>query len=96
MNTRCDFYQSRAPVRARECARYYHVLLQKYFAFLVPPDVRVLELGCGLGDLLAAVKPAHGVGVDFSPTRLVSVTRVFNFTAATQATGNPSSRSITS
>jgi SAM-dependent methyltransferase len=29
--------------------------------------MRVLELGCGLGDLLAAVRPAHGVGVDFSP-----------------------------
>jgi SAM-dependent methyltransferase len=29
--------------------------------------MRVLELGCGLGDLLAAVRPAQGVGVDFSP-----------------------------
>jgi len=28
--------------------------------------MKVLELGCGLGDLLAAVRPSRGVGVDFS------------------------------
>ena len=27
----------------------------------------MLELGCGQGDLLAALKPSFGVGVDFSP-----------------------------
>ena len=66
MNTRREFYETRAPFRARESARYYHLLLQKYFSFLVPAGERVLELGCGLGNLLAAVKPARGVGVDFS------------------------------
>jgi SAM-dependent methyltransferase len=30
----------------------------------------VIEVGCGLGDLLAAVKPARGVGVDFSPAMI--------------------------
>jgi hypothetical protein len=29
--------------------------------------MRVLELGCSSGELLAAVEPARGVGVDFSP-----------------------------
>jgi SAM-dependent methyltransferase len=29
--------------------------------------MRVLELGCGTGDLLAALRPARGVGVDFAP-----------------------------
>jgi SAM-dependent methyltransferase len=70
VNTRRDFYESRAPLRARECARPYHKLLHKYFKFLVPPGSRVLELGCGLGDLLAAVNPARGVGVDFSPAMI--------------------------
>lgn len=67
MKPRRDFYETRAPLRARECRRFYHTLLHRYFGFLVPPGLRVLELGCGLGDLLAAVKPARGVGVDFSP-----------------------------
>ena len=35
--------------------------------FLVPQGKRVLELGCGRGDLLATLEPAYGVGVDFSP-----------------------------
>ena len=33
--------------------------------FLIPPGKRVLELGCGRGDLLAALEPSYGVGVDF-------------------------------
>jgi ubiquinone/menaquinone biosynthesis C-methylase UbiE len=39
----------------------------KFTRFLIPPGKRVLELGCGRGDLLAALRPSYGVGVDFSP-----------------------------
>ena len=45
----------------------YHRRLASVYRNLVAPGLRVLELGCGLGDLLAALKPAHGVGVDLSP-----------------------------
>jgi GT2 family glycosyltransferase len=34
---------------------------------MVPPGHRVLEVGCGQGDLLAALRPSHGLGIDFSP-----------------------------
>ena len=37
-----------------------------YMKFLIQPGQRVLELGCGIGDLLAALDPAYGVGVDLS------------------------------
>ena len=43
----------------------YHQDDQKFMRFLIPPGKRVLELGCGRGDLLAALKPSYGVGVDF-------------------------------
>jgi ubiquinone/menaquinone biosynthesis C-methylase UbiE len=46
--------------------RYYYQDQQKYFRFLVPESLRVLEIGCGLGDLLAAVKPGRGLGIDLS------------------------------
>src|ERR1700710_1746527 len=37
----------------------------KFMRFLIPPGKRVLELGCGRGDLLATLKPSYGVGIDF-------------------------------
>lgn len=45
----------------------YHRRLRQVYPFLVPPGERVLEIGCGAGDLLAACRPSLGVGVDFSP-----------------------------
>lgn len=47
--------------------RLYHRTLEDYFSFTIPEGATVLEVGCGTGDLLAAVKPSRGVGVDFSP-----------------------------
>jgi SAM-dependent methyltransferase len=46
---------------------YYHQRLTEIYHFLVPQGQKILEIGCSLGDLLAALKPAVGVGVDFSP-----------------------------
>jgi SAM-dependent methyltransferase len=45
---------------------YYHQRLTQVYQSLVPPGRSVLEIGCARGDLLAALKPALGVGVDFS------------------------------
>jgi SAM-dependent methyltransferase len=47
--------------------RWYHRRLGEIYRYLINPGQRVLEIGCGLGDLLANLQPAHGVGVDFSP-----------------------------
>ena len=52
--------------RSKRAGTFYHRLLQHYYQFLVPPGLRLLELGCGHGDLLACLKPVFGVGVDFS------------------------------
>lgn len=46
---------------------YYHQRIAQIHRHLVSPGLRVLEVGCGFGDLLAAVKPSYGVGIDFSP-----------------------------
>jgi len=45
----------------------YHRRLAQVYAFVAAPGQRVLEIGCGRGDLLASLRPALGVGVDFSP-----------------------------
>jgi len=50
----------------RGLGRGYHRRLARVYQGLVPSGRRVLEVGCGDGDLLAALRPAFGVGVDFS------------------------------
>ncbi len=47
-------------------SRYYQERLGNVFQNLVPARARVLELGCGKGDLLASLQPSRGVGIDFS------------------------------
>ncbi|MEZ5670247.1 MAG: glycosyltransferase [Alphaproteobacteria bacterium] len=56
--------------RWRRRNRYFYAEDARYMRFLVPEGVSVLELGCGAGDLLAALKPERGVGVDFSEPML--------------------------
>lgn len=46
---------------------YYRDRLSAIYRHLIPEGARVLEIGCGRGDLLAAVRPTLGVGIDFSP-----------------------------
>jgi SAM-dependent methyltransferase len=50
--------------------RWYHRRLAEIYRYLVNPNQRVLEIGCGTGNLLASLQPAHGVGIDFSPEML--------------------------
>lgn len=45
---------------------FYHKNLRQQYGFLVPPGLRVLEFGCGDGDLIASLDPSVGVGIDFS------------------------------
>src|ERR1700726_4911689 len=56
--------------RWRKFNAAYHEDDFKFMRFLIPPGKRVLELGCGRGDLLAALEPSYGVGVDFSASTI--------------------------
>ncbi len=63
------WFDALAPERDRwmQRARYYHEQLVRVCQSLIPPGATVLDLGCGTGDLLAALRPARGVGIDLSP-----------------------------
>ncbi len=53
---------------------YFHTEHQRYMQFLVPKGARVLDLGCGTGQLLASLDPEYGVGIDFS-SQMVEIAR---------------------
>ncbi|MGD9868855.1 MAG: glycosyltransferase [Hyphomicrobiales bacterium] len=52
----------------------YYAEDRDYMRFLVPAGARVLDLGCGTGDLLAGLSPSQGVGIDLSP-KMVEIAR---------------------
>jgi len=90
MHTKDDiflYFQKLAPKRKKwkKRSRYYHSILEKYFRFLIPEKSRVLEMGCGIGDLLKAVRPEYGVGVDLSPNMISIASDLYpEFTFHTQ------------
>src|SRR5262245_44277227 len=53
--------------RWRNRNRYYHRHLEEYLRFVIPAGSSVCELGCDQGDLLAALEPKRGLGIDLSP-----------------------------
>lgn len=56
--------------------RAFHEADRAYLRFLVPEGATVLEVGCGAGDTLAALKPARGVGIDLSPAMVEEARRL--------------------
>ncbi len=59
-----------AEVGTRRATKGYHDLIKALHQAIVQPDASVLEIGSGAGDLLAALEPAHGVGIDVSPRKV--------------------------
>ena len=63
-----DHFDACAPQRLswEQKARAYYEDQTRYLRFLVPEGLRVLEIGSGIGNLLASLKPSRGLGIDLS------------------------------
>ncbi len=64
-----DLYERLAPESDRWEERNwaFHAADRAFLRFLTPVGSSVLEIGCGVGNVLAALKPSRGVGIDISP-----------------------------
>lgn len=56
--------------KARRIQAGFHQQIAEQLRRLIPPGSEVLEVGCGRGDLLRALRPARGVGIDISARML--------------------------
>ncbi len=72
-------YDMLAPKRDefRRRNQYYHALLNKQYRYFIPEGKKILEIGCGTGDLLAALKPSYGLGLDISPKMIERATQKY-------------------
>lgn len=55
----------------KDWSSYYHRRLQKIYQHIIPAGSKVLEIGSGTGNLLAALRPSTGVGIDFSEEMII-------------------------
>ncbi len=60
--------------KRRKFSAYYHKQLERYLQYLIPSNSSVIEIGCGTGDLLAALNPIRGVGIDIS-SKMIGIAR---------------------
>jgi SAM-dependent methyltransferase len=65
---RVAMWDRAAPARDqwRQKNAAYYQAIERFVRFIVPEGASVLEIGTGTGDLLAALKPSEGVGIDIS------------------------------
>jgi len=71
-----NYFNELAPKRLtwKKRNHFYHKLLEGYYCFYIPPHSKVLEMGCGTGELLNSVNPKEGLGIDFSD-KMIQIAR---------------------
>ena len=57
--------------------RYYYSYIENHISFIIPQGKKVLEVGCGTGELLVRLKPSKGLGVDMS-NKMIDLARTKN------------------
>lgn len=75
-----DYFEQLAPNRERERKKfeYYHQEIARHCSYFIPANARVLEVGCGTGELIGQLKARERVGVDFSPVMVGEACKQFS------------------
>jgi len=71
------FYDERQPAveRSRQRHGYFYRYLSRILQVRIPAGQAVLEIGCGAGELLRALRPSRGVGIDLSSRAVAEARR---------------------
>jgi ubiquinone/menaquinone biosynthesis C-methylase UbiE len=67
---RISAFYDHAPTQSTWGARCYRSLLAHYYNLLIPAEARILEIGCGSGELLALLRAGHKTGIDLSARQI--------------------------
>ena len=59
-----------APPRKSRFASFYRKLLVHRYNLLISPDANVIEIGCGMGELLNGLHAMRKIGIDLSPEQI--------------------------
>lgn len=68
--TRIKYWNNPAPQKWNAYRKYYKNRLLELYKFAIPKNSKILEVGCGNGNLLAKLEPSIGYGIDFSQSLL--------------------------
>ena len=74
-----NYFEQLAPRRVaiRRRHRYYWNDITRYLAYFIQEDQRVLEIGCGTGELLHDLVATQKIGIDYAPTMIAEARRQF-------------------
>lgn len=74
-----ELFERLGPERDRWIRRnaYYYEEDRRFLRFLIPESLSILEIGSGTGQLLAALRPQRGVGIEFSATMIDGARRAY-------------------
>jgi SAM-dependent methyltransferase len=60
----------RTPPRKSRFGSFYRRLLVHRYNLLIRPDAKVIEIGCGMGELLNGLQADRKIGIDLSPEQI--------------------------
>jgi hypothetical protein len=68
MQNRKQHFDALAPKRMRYVHRhrYYYKDLNRFLAYIIPKAANVIELGCGIGNVIGSLSNENKTGIDFS------------------------------
>jgi ubiquinone/menaquinone biosynthesis C-methylase UbiE len=76
-NKRISHWETRRDNKFQIFSNQYHQNLSRIYKNIIPKGSRILEIGCGNGNLLASLEGSYSVGVDFSDNRITFAKREY-------------------